>query len=60
MSIDFTKVAGVNNQWQAQIFVDRNAETDTETAMDIGAENNEGNTFTVEFSNLGMLLGCRR
>ena len=58
MSIDFTKVAGVNNQWQAQIFVDRNAETDTETAMDIGVENNEGNTFIVEFSNLGMLLGA--
>ncbi len=58
MSIDFTKVPGVNNQWEAQIFVDRNAEADTETALDIGAENNEGNTFIVEFSNLGMLLGA--
>ncbi len=58
MSIDFTKVPGVNNQWQAQVFVDRNAEADTETALDIGAENNENNIFIVEFSNLGMLLGA--
>ena len=58
MSIDFTRVPGVNNQWQGQVFIDRNAETDTETALDVGAENNEGNTFIVEFSNLGMLLAA--
>ena len=58
MSIDFTKIPGVNNQWQAETFVDRGAEVPTETAIDIGAANNEGNTFIVDFSNLGMLLGA--
>ena len=55
MSMDFTKIPGVNNQWQAQVFVDRTAEEDTGTSLDIGAANNEENTFIVEFSNLGML-----
>ena len=55
MSMDFTKIPGVNNQWQAQVFIDRTAEEDTGTSLDIGAANNEENTFIVEFSNLGML-----
>ena len=58
MSMDFTKVPGVNNQWQAQVFIDREGETDLATAIEIGAENNAGNTFLIDFSNLGMLLGA--
>lgn len=55
MSIDFTKVVGEANRWQGQIFIDRGAETDTATTLDIGAVNNENNLFIVEFSNLGLL-----
>jgi flagellar hook protein FlgE len=56
MSIDFTKIVGEANRWQGQVFIDRGAEVDTATALDVGAVNNENNIFIVEFSNLGLLL----
>ena len=58
MSVDFTKIPGINNQWQGQVFVDRAGDQDLATNIEIGAENNDGNTFIVDFSNLGMLLGA--
>ncbi|MCL2295244.1 MAG: flagellar hook protein FlgE [Spirochaetes bacterium] len=53
MSIDFTKVPGEPNRWNAQIFINRNAEIDTNTAV-----NEEGNTFILEFGNDGLLLAA--
>jgi len=55
MNISFTKVTGVANQWQATVAVDGDAELDTNTNIEIGAENNAGNTFLLNFDNLGSL-----
>ncbi len=56
LRIDFTKVPGISNQWQAAVTVDPEAETATNTIADIGAANNATNLFNVEFDNLGRLL----
>ncbi len=55
MTISFTKTPGVNNQWDVAVAVDQDAETPTNTAIEIGAENNTTNTFTMTFDNLGAL-----
>ncbi len=56
LRMNFTKVPGISNQWQADVTVDPEAETQTNTIVDIGAANNTTNLFTVEFDNLGRLL----
>jgi flagellar hook protein FlgE len=56
LRIDFTKLPGINNQWQATVTVDPLAENPTNTNVEIGAANNVGNSFLVEFDNLGALL----
>jgi flagellar hook protein FlgE len=56
LRIDFTKIPGVNNQWQAQVTVDPEAEVATNATVDIGTANNNTNTFTVEFDNFGAIL----
>ena len=58
LRIYFTKVPEEPNRWRAQVFIDENAEEDTQTSLDIGAVNNEGNTFIVQFSNTGLLLSA--
>jgi flagellar hook protein FlgE len=55
MRVNFTRVAGAQNQWQGEVIVDPESETPTNTLVDLGAENNATNTFIVEFSNLGTL-----
>ena len=55
MNISFNKVTGVANQWQATVTVDGDAELNTNTNIEIGAENNAGNTFLLNFDNLGAL-----
>jgi flagellar hook protein FlgE len=55
MNISFTKVPGVANQWEATVTVDGDAELNTNTTLDIGAENNATNTFLLNFDNLGSL-----
>jgi len=56
MRINFTKVVGVNNQWQAQVVIDPDDPVGTATNIDIGAANNVGNVFNVEFDNFGAIL----
>lgn len=56
LRIDFTKIPGINNQWQAAVTVDPNAETPTNTLVEVGAANNTTNIFNLEFDNLGALL----
>ncbi|MCL2480949.1 MAG: flagellar hook protein FlgE [Spirochaetaceae bacterium] len=58
MSIDFTKVPGEPNRWRAEVFVNRNAEADSQTAVDVGANNNEGNVLIIQFGNDGLLLSA--
>lgn len=56
MRMNFTKVVGINNQWQAEVIIDPDAEVPTNTLVDIGPVNNATNTFTMEFDNFGSLL----
>jgi flagellar hook protein FlgE len=58
MRIDFTRVAGTTNQWQGTVTVNPDAETPTNTIVDIGGANAAANTFIVEFDNLGTLLSA--
>ncbi len=55
LQINFTRVPGVNNRWQAEVIVDPEAEEPTNTLIEIGEENNETNTFFIDFNNLGTL-----
>jgi len=55
MRINFTRVAGTENQWEGVVTIDPENETPTNTLVEVGAENNATNTFIVEFSNLGTL-----
>ena len=54
LRINFTKIPGISNQWQAEVIVDPGA--DVNTLVDVGAINNDTNLFTIEFDNLGRLL----
>ncbi|MFW6344276.1 MAG: flagellar hook protein FlgE [Sediminispirochaetaceae bacterium] len=57
MRINFTRVAGEENQWQGEVVIDPDSETPTNTVVDVGPENNDTNTFIAEFDNLGTLQG---
>lgn len=54
MRINFTRVANTENQWQGTVIIDPDAETPTNTTASIG-QGAGANTFTVTFSNLGVL-----
>ena len=55
LQVNFTKVPGIANRWQAQVVVDPAAETPTNTLVEVGAANNADNLFFVDFDNLGSL-----
>ncbi len=56
LRVDFSKVAGQANQWLATVNVDPEAAVGTNAAVGVDPANPGGNTFIVEFSNLGTLL----
>ena len=58
LRVNFTKVPGVENQWQGQVVMDPDAEVTTNTLVDVGEINSVADTFIVEFSNLGVLIGA--
>ena len=62
LRVDFTRVPGDNNRWQAQVTMDPESGTATNTAVSIGEEGTAAtggpSTFTVDFSNLGTLAGA--
>ena len=62
LRVDFTRVPGDANRWQAQVTVDPESAAPTNTAVAIGPEGaaagGGANTFTVDFSNLGTLAGA--
>ncbi len=58
LRVNFTKVPGVENQWQGQVVIDPDAEINTNTLADVGDINSTADTFIVEFSNLGVLTGA--
>lgn len=55
LRIEFTRVPGQTNQWNAAVTVDPEAETATNTAASLGQTPEGGNNFIVEFTNLGTL-----
>ena len=60
LRVDFSRVPGQNNQWQASVTVDPEGQIPTNTAVGLapGTTTAGGpNTFTVNFSNLGTLAG---
>ncbi|MHB9291629.1 putative flagellar hook protein FlgE [Hollandina sp. SP2] len=61
LQVEFTRVPGTANGWNAAVAVDPNAEVGTNTAIGLG-ENapaaGEGAAFTVNFSNNGTLLSA--
>lgn len=61
LRVDFTRVPGQNNSWQATVVIDPESPTPTRTAVAIGpgaTTPGAANTFTVNFSNLGTLAGA--
>jgi flagellar hook protein FlgE len=55
LQVNFQKVPGIANRWQAQVVVDPEAAVGTNTRVEIGAANNADNLFFVDFDNLGAL-----
>ncbi len=55
LRVNFTRVPGTRNSWQAEVIVDPDAEIPTDTLVEVGAENNATNLFTLNFNNLGSL-----
>ncbi len=55
LQVNFIKVAGIANRWQAEVIVDPQAETPTNTLVEVGAANNADNLFFIDFDNLGSL-----
>ena len=55
LQVNFTKVPGLANRWQAQVIIDPAAEIPTNTLVDVGPANNEDNLFFLDFDNLGSL-----
>ncbi len=55
LRVEFTRVAGQPNQWQATVSVDPEAAAATNAAVGLDPAALEGNTFIVEFDNLGTL-----
>lgn len=60
LRVDFSRVPGQNNQWQASVTVDPEGQIPTNTAVGLAPGTTAAggpNTFTVNFSNLGTLAG---
>ena len=55
LQVNFTRVVGIANRWQAEVIVDPGAEVPTNTLVEIGAANNPDNLFFIDFDNLGSL-----
>ncbi|MDR1302009.1 MAG: flagellar hook protein FlgE [Treponema sp.] len=61
LQVEFTRVPGTANSWNATVAVDPQAEVNTNTAIGIGEDApaaGEGAAFTVNFSNNGTLLSA--
>lgn len=59
LEINFQKVPGIANRWQADVTVDPNAAVSTNTRVEVGAANNLTNRFFLDFDNFGLLADVR-
>jgi flagellar hook protein FlgE len=55
LQVNFTKVIGIANRWQAEVLIDPEAEVPTNPLVEIGAANNADNIFFLDFDNFGAL-----
>lgn len=56
LRVEFTRVAGQPNQWRGTVIVDPESPTATNAAAALGTpQAGQGNTFTVQFDNRGLL-----
>lgn len=53
LQVDFSRVPGVANRWQAQVAVDPDAPAGTNTRVQVGQGQGADNLFFVDFDNLG-------
>ncbi len=59
LQVNFTKVPGVANRWQAEVQVDPAAQTGTNPRVQIGNGAVGANTFQLDFDNFGALASVR-
>jgi flagellar hook protein FlgE len=61
LRVEFRKVVGSPNQWQATVSMDPEAQANTNVAVALGAnpQAGNGNTFNVEFDNRGLISRVR-
>jgi len=61
LRVEYRKVVGQPNQWQGTVAIDPEAQVPTNTGVALGANPAaaNGNTFTVEFDNRGLLARVR-
>jgi flagellar hook protein FlgE len=59
LQVNFSRVPGVANRWQAEVLVDPAAQPATNTSVQVGPTANAGNIFQLDFSNLGTLADVR-
>jgi flagellar hook protein FlgE len=59
LQVNFTKVVGTANRWEANVTVDPGATRVTNTRAQVGAAANAGNTFQLDFDNFGALAAVR-
>jgi flagellar hook protein FlgE len=59
LQVDFTKVPGVANRWQALVQVDPAATAPTNARVQVGNGPATANTFFIDFDNLGALADVR-
>jgi len=55
LQVSFTKVADIENRWQATVEIDPEAEINTNTLVEVGDVNNADNIFYLDFDNQGAL-----
>ena len=55
LRVNFTRVLGIANRWQAEVLVDPEAEVSTNTIVEVGAVNNADNLFFLDFDNFGAI-----
>ncbi len=55
LQVQFTRVEGFENRWEAEVTIDPEAEEATNTQIELGDDNNDTNTFFIDFDNLGTL-----
>jgi flagellar hook protein FlgE len=59
LQVNFTKVPGTANRWQAEAVVDPAAQQGTNSRVQIGNGQTTANTFQIDFDNLGSLAAVR-